>query len=131
VTRPPAQPAKQTKPSHRARTPSERAQPDRLRLIRSSHDQLTVTWPAVADVSRWHVICWDRGDKPVARLKLAGKHHRATFAGLGAFDSPFTIAVSGFDNQDRVSWQAGLAELALRTPPRDTDASSPNRTGKH
>jgi hypothetical protein len=84
-----------------------------VRLRRSSDDQLAVDWPAVAGVSRWHVVCWDRSDQPVARLRLAGKHRRATFAGLRALEAPFTIAVSGFDNQDRVLWQAGLGELRL------------------
>jgi hypothetical protein len=100
---------------------------DELRLRRSSDDQLAVDWPAVAGVSRWQIVCWDRGDRPVARLTLAGKHRRATFAGLKAFESPFTIAVSGFDNQDRVLWQAGLGELALRSRAEPDDASSNHR----
>jgi hypothetical protein len=98
-----------------------------LRLLRSSHDQLTVAWPAVAGVSRWQVVCWDRSDRSVARLKLAGKHHRATVAGLGGCESPFTIAVSGLDSEDRVLWQGGLGELALRELSKPARAGSDRR----
>ncbi len=87
---------------------------DALRLVRATRDQLGVAWSAEADPLSWRVVCWDSCDAAVARLKLSGRHRRATFAGLARLPQPFTIAVSGLGQDGCVIWQAGLADLYLR-----------------
>src|SRR6266498_5847494 len=87
---------------------------DPLRLVRATRDQLGVAWSAEADPLSWRVVCWDSRDATVARLKLAGTHRRATFAGLARLQQPFTIAVSGLGHDGSVLWQGGLADLYLR-----------------
>src|SRR5213078_2838420 len=54
---------------------------DALGVVRATRDQLGVAWSADADPFSWQVVCWDSRDAAVARLKLAGTHRRATFAG--------------------------------------------------
>ena len=85
-----------------------------LRVVRATRDQLGVAWSVEADPFCWQVVCWDRRDFAVARLKLGGRHRRATFAGLARLRQPFTIAVSGLGRDGSVLWQAGLADLYLR-----------------
>jgi hypothetical protein len=87
---------------------------DPLRVVRATRDQLGVAWSAETDPLSWQVVCWDSRDAAVARLKLAGTHRRATFAGLARLPQPFTIAVSGLGHDHSVLWQAGLADLYLR-----------------
>ncbi len=87
---------------------------DALRVVRATRDQLGVAWSAETDPLSWQVVCWDSRDAAVARLKLAGTHRRATFAGLARLPQPFTIAVSGLGHDRSVLWQAGLADLYLR-----------------
>src|SRR6266516_3520225 len=89
---------------------------DPLRVVRATRDQLGVEWSADADPLSWRVVCWDSRDAAVARLKLKGTHRRATFAGLAGLQQPFTIAVSGLGADGSVLWQAGLADLYLRSP---------------
>ena len=74
---------------------------------------MRVAWSVEADPISWQVVCWDSRDAAVARLKLAGTHRRATFAGLARLQQPFTIAVSGLGRDGSVLWQAGLADLYL------------------
>lgn len=74
-----------------------------------------MAWSAEADPLSWQVVCWDSGDAAIARLRLSGRHRRATFAGLALFPQPFTIAVSGLGPDGSVLWQAGLADLYLRS----------------
>jgi len=77
-------------------------------------------------------VCWDSRDAAVARLKLAGTHRRATFAGLARLPQPFTIAVSGLGHDRSVLWQAGLADLYLRPDrPAGRGASDRIRTRSH
>jgi hypothetical protein len=87
---------------------------DALRVVRVTRDQLGVVWSADADPLFWQVVCWDSRDAAVARLKLSGRHRRATFAGLARLQQPFTIAVSGLGDDGSMLWQAGLADLHLR-----------------
>jgi hypothetical protein len=87
---------------------------DALRVVRATRDQLGVAWSAEADPLFWRVVCWDSRDVAVARLKLKGRHRRATFAGLARLQQPFTIAVSGLGDDGSMVWQAGLADLYLR-----------------
>jgi hypothetical protein len=87
---------------------------DALRVVRATRDQLGVAWSAEADPLSWRAVCWDSHDVAVARLKLKGRHRRATFAGLARLQQPFTIAVSGLGHDGSVLWQAGLADLYLR-----------------
>src|SRR5712692_2192722 len=87
---------------------------DGLRVVRATRDQLGVEWSAEADPLSWQVVCWDSRDAAVARLKLTGRHRRATFAGLARLQQPFTIAVSGLGADGSVLWQGGLADLYLR-----------------
>jgi hypothetical protein len=87
---------------------------DHLRVVRATRDQLGVAWSAETDPVSWRVVCWDSRDAAVARLKLAGTHRRATFAGLARLQQPFTIAVSGLGHDGSVLWQGGLADLYLR-----------------
>jgi hypothetical protein len=84
-----------------------------LRVVRATRDQLRVEWAAEADPFSWQVVCWDGRDAAVARLKLSGRHRRATFAGLARLQQPFTIAVSGLADDGSVLWQAGLSDLYL------------------
>src|SRR6266516_5901189 len=86
---------------------------DALRVVRATRDQLGVAWSVEADPISWQVVCWDSCDAAVARLKLAGTHRRATFAGLARLQQPFTIAVSGLGRDGSVLWQGGLADLYL------------------
>jgi hypothetical protein len=86
----------------------------RSALFRATRDQLGVAWSAEADPLFWQVVCWDSRDAAVARLKLSGRHRRATFAGLARLQQPFTIAVSGLGHDGSMVWQAGLADLYLR-----------------
>jgi hypothetical protein len=86
---------------------------DALRVVRATRDQLGVAWSVEADPFSWQVVCWDSRDAAVARLKLAGTHRRATFAGLARLQQPFTIAVSGLGRDGSVLWQGGLADLYL------------------
>jgi hypothetical protein len=88
---------------------------DALRVVRATRDQLGVAWSAEADPRSWQVVCWDSRDAAVARLRLSGRHRRATFAGLARLPQPFTIAVSGRGPDGSVLWQAGLADLYLRS----------------
>ena len=106
---------------------------DPLRLVRATRDQLGVAWSAEADPVSWRVVCWDSRDATVARLKLAGTHRRATFAGLARLQQPFTIAVSGLGRDRSVLWQAGLADLYLRPddPAGRDGASDRMRTRRH
>ncbi len=106
---------------------------DPLRLVRATRDQLGVAWSAEADPVSWRVVCWDSRDATVARLKLAGTHRRATFAGLARLQQPFTIAVSGLGHDRSVLWQAGLADLYLRPddPAGRDGASDRMRTRRH
>jgi hypothetical protein len=91
-----------------------RAGADRLWLARATGDQLGVAWSALPGVVVWQVVCWDSHDAAVGRLRLAGRHRRATFAGLAGLRQPFTIAVSGLGPDGSVLWQRGLADLSLR-----------------
>jgi hypothetical protein len=123
---------------HPGRTRGSRAsaagpEGDALRVVRATRDQLGVAWSAQADPLSWRVVCWDSRDAAVARLKLAGTHRRATFAGLARLQQPFTIAVSGLGHDGSVLWQAGLADLYLR-PDRAAGpegASDRRRTRRH
>jgi hypothetical protein len=92
-----------------------------------------VAWSAEADPLSWQVVCWDSRDAAVARLKLSGRHRRATFAGLARFQQPFTIAVSGLGRDGSVLWQAGLADLYLRAdrPAGQQGTSDRTRTRGH
>src|SRR5213592_2794198 len=108
---------------HPGRTGPSRGGPagsggDALRVVRATRDQLGVAWSVEADPFCWQVVCWDRRDAAVARLKLSGTHRRATFAGLARLRQPFTIAVSGRGRDGSVLWQAGLADLYLRADRR-------------
>src|SRR5215218_7166617 len=87
---------------------------DGLRVVRATLNLVGVAWSAEADPLSWQVVCWDSRDAAVARLKLSGRHRRATFAGLARLQQPFTIAVSGVGRDGSVLWQAGLADLYLR-----------------
>jgi hypothetical protein len=87
---------------------------DAVRVVRVTRDQLGVVWSADAEPRFWQIVCWDSRDVAVARLKLSGRHRRATFAGLARLQQPFTIAVSGLGDDGSVVWQAGLADLHLR-----------------
>jgi hypothetical protein len=92
-----------------------RAGADGLWLARATRDQLRVSWSAVTDaVVAWQVVCWDSDDAAVGRLRLSGRHRRATFARLAGLRQPFTIAVSGLGADGSVLWQRGLADLYLR-----------------
>jgi hypothetical protein len=91
-----------------------RASGDGLWLARATHDQLGVAWSALPDAVVWQVVCWDSHDAAVGRLRLTGRHRRATFAGLAGLRQPFTIAVSGLGPDGSVLWQQGLADLYLR-----------------
>ena len=104
---------------------------DALRVVRATRDQLGVVWSVEADPLFWQVVCWDRRDAAVARLKLTGTHRRATFAGLARLQQPFTIAVSGLGRDGSVLWQAGLADLYLRAdrPARRQGAPGRMRAG--
>ena len=87
---------------------------DALRVVRATRAHLGVAWSAKSDPLSWRVVCWDSRGAAVARLKLAGTHRRATFAGLARLQQPFTIAVSGLGHDGSVLWQDGLADLYLR-----------------
>ena len=106
---------------------------DALRVVRATRDQLGVAWSAEADPLFWQVVCWDSRDAAVARLKLSGRHRRATFAALARLQQPFTIAVSGVGDDGSVGWQAGLADLYLRADRSAgrAGASEPMRTRNH
>jgi hypothetical protein len=79
-----------------------------------TRDQLGVAWSALPEAVAWQVVCWDCQDAAVGRLRLTGRHRRATFAGLAGLRQPFTIAVSGLGADGSVLWQRGLADLYLR-----------------
>ena len=85
-----------------------------LWLARVTRDQLGVAWSALPDAVAWQVVCWDSDDAAVGRLRLTGRHRRATFARLAGLRQPFTIAVSGLGADGSVLWQRGLADLYLR-----------------
>ena len=106
---------------------------DPLRVVRATRDQLGVAWSAETDPLSWRVVCWDSRDAAVARLKLAGTHRRATFAGLARLQQPFTIAVSGLGHDGSVLWQGGLADLYLRPdrPAGPEGASDRKQTRRH
>jgi hypothetical protein len=106
---------------------------DALRVVRATRDQLGVAWSAESDPLSWQIVCWDSSDAAVARLKLSGRHRRATFAGLARLQQPFTIAVSGLGGDGAVLWQGGLADLYLRAdPPAGREgASGRMRAGRH
>jgi hypothetical protein len=91
-----------------------RASADGLWLARATRDQLGVAWSALPDAVVWQVVCWDSDDAAVGRLRLTGRHRRATFARLAGLRQPFTIAVSGLGADGSVLWQRGLADLYLR-----------------
>jgi hypothetical protein len=134
-----------TRPSRGGAT---RSGGDPLRVVRATRDQLGVAWSAETDPLSWRVVCWDNRDAAVARLKLAGTHRRATFAGLARLQQPFTIAVSGLGHDGSVLWQGGLADLYLRadrrvaqgtasqgrreqmSPKRPKKDAAPGKTGK-
>jgi hypothetical protein len=92
-----------------------------------------VAWSVEADPFSWRVVCWDSRDAAVARLKLSGRHRRATFAGLARLRQPFTIAVSGMAGDGSVLWQGGLADLCLRQdrPAGREGASDREGTRRH
>jgi hypothetical protein len=106
---------------------------DALRVVRATRDQLGVAWSAEADPLFWQVVCWDSRDAAVARLKLSGRHRRATFAALARLQQPFTIAVSGVGDDGSMVWQAGIADLYLRADRSAgrAEASEPMRTRNH
>jgi hypothetical protein len=106
---------------------------DALRVVRVTRDQLGIAWSSQADPSSWQVVCWDSRDAGVARLKLTGRHRRATFAGLARLQQPFTIAVSGLGRDGSVLWQGGLADLYLRAdrPAGREGASGRMRARRH
>jgi hypothetical protein len=106
---------------------------DALRVVRATRDQLGVAWSAQPDPLSWQVVCWDSRDAAVARLKLSGRHRRATFAGLAHLQQPFTIAVSGLGRDGSVLWQGGLADLHLRAdrPAGREGASDRMRPRRH
>jgi hypothetical protein len=79
-----------------------------------TRDQLAIAWTAKVEPASWQVVGWDRNDAAVARLRLSGRHRRATIAGLARLEQPFTVAVSGLGRDGSVLWQGGLAELYLR-----------------
>jgi hypothetical protein len=109
----------------RSRAAAAGAGGDAFRVVRATRDQLGVAWSAGADPLSWQVVCWDSRDAEVARLKLSGRHRRATFAGLARLRQPFRIAVSGVGRDGSVLWQAGLADLYLRTDrPAEREAAS-------
>src|SRR6266498_1491902 len=115
-----------------SRGPATGSGGDALRVVRATRDQLGVAWSAEIDPLSWQVVCWDSRDAAVARLKLAGTHRRATFAGLARLPQPFTIAVSGLGHDRSVLWQAGLADLYLRPDrPAGRGASDRIRTRSH
>jgi hypothetical protein len=91
-----------------------RASAEGLWLARVTRDQLGVAWSALPDAVAWQVVCWDGDDAAVGRLRLTGRHRRATFARLAGLRQPFTIAVSGLGADGSVLWQRGLADLYLR-----------------
>jgi hypothetical protein len=97
-------------PAARRRT---RASADGLWLARATRDQSGVAWSAVTDAVAWQVVCWDGDDAAVGRIRLRGRHRRATFARLAGLRQPFTIAVSGLGADGSVRWQRGLADLYL------------------
>jgi hypothetical protein len=97
--------------------------------VRTTRDQLQVEWSAEADPRFWRVVCWDGRDAAVARLKLSGEHRRATFAGLGRLQQPFTIAVSGLGADGSVLSQVGLADLFLSAGGPIGRAGRPDRAG--
>jgi hypothetical protein len=102
---------------------------DRLRVVRTTRDQLRVEWSAEADPRLWRVVCWDGRNAAVARLKLSGTHRRATFAGLRRLQQPFTIAVSALGADGSVLWQAGLADLLLSAGDPTGRPGDSDRTG--
>jgi hypothetical protein len=91
-----------------------RASADGLWLVRATRDHLGVAWSSPSEAVVWQVICWDSRDAAVGRLRLAGRHRRATFVRLAGLRQPFTIAVSGLGPDGSVVWQRGLADLYLR-----------------
>jgi hypothetical protein len=105
---------------------------DALRVVRATRDQLGVAWSAEADPLFWQVVCWDSRDAAVARLKLSGRHRRATFAALARLQQPFTIAVSGVGDDGSMVWQAGkpifisgrIALLGERKPPSQCERAT-------
>jgi hypothetical protein len=116
------QPAQQrSRRSKRHRSRRATSQTDGLRLLRATGDQLAVGWPAIGGVASWQVLCWDRDNRTVARLALGARHQRATFTALAGLAAPFTIAVSGLTDAGSVRWQAGLADLTLRSDSRAED----------
>jgi hypothetical protein len=111
---------RQRRMSDSAASRPPRASADGLWLVRATRDQLGVVWSALPDAVAWQVVCWDSQDAPVGRLRLRGRHRRATFARLAGLRQPFTIAVSGLGADGSVLWQGGLADLYL--PADQTDS---------
>jgi hypothetical protein len=113
-----AQPVPSSESQRRRSNPAAgrrtRASADGLWLARATRDQLGVAWSALPDAVAWQVVCWDCHDAAVGRLRLTGRHRRATFARLAGLRQPFTIAVSGLGPDGSVLWQQGLADLYLR-----------------
>ncbi len=113
-----AQPVPSSQSQRRTSDPAAgrrtRASADGLWLARATRDQLGVAWSAGTDAVAWQVVCWDSHDAAVGRLRLSGRHRRATFARLAGLRQPFTIAVSGLGADGSVLWQGGLADLYLR-----------------
>jgi hypothetical protein len=112
-----------------------RASADGLWLARATRDQLGVAWSALPDAVAWQVVCWDSHDEAVGRLRLTGRHRRATFARLAGLRQPFTIAVSGLGADGSVLWQRGLADLCLRADQttgdeRASDARPAHKQGR-
>jgi hypothetical protein len=105
---------RQRPPDDLAAVRLRRASADGLWLARATRDQLGVAWSAVPDALAWQVVCWDSHDAAVGRLRLTGRHRRATFARLAGLRQPFTISVSGLGPDGSVLWQRGIADLYLR-----------------
>jgi len=108
-----------------------RASADRLWLARATRDQLGVAWAAVPDAVAWQVVCWDSHDAAVGRLRLTGRHRRATFARLAGLPQPFTIAISGLGADGSVLWQRGLADLYLRADQTTVDERASDSRPAH
>src|SRR5512132_1010257 len=108
-----------------------RASADGLWLARATRDQLGVSWSAVTDAVAWQVVCWDSDDAAVGRLRLSGRHRRATFARLAGLRQPFTIAVSGLGADGSVLWQRGLADLYLRLDQTTADERASDSRPAH
>jgi hypothetical protein len=94
-------------------TAATRAQ---VKLLHADSDRLTITWapPPLENVATWQIICFDGGDRAIARLQLRPRRRpRASFTGLAVHAQPFTVAISAVAADGTITWQAGLGDLAL------------------